>query len=118
MVIYKKYDINGVVRYSKDKVQTKSDRVPQVVKDTLNNGVDTMQFDDQPEKARCLFCDEPATHSRLVANQFVPLGDYCYYNKNIGKITQRLNELKKGQDNGNDTHSQQRKAPRLQRAKS
>jgi hypothetical protein len=109
MVIYKIYKKEDRTTYSKDGLLTKSDRVPQVVKDTLSSGVDTMQFDDQPDKERCLFCDEAATHERLVAGQLVPLGDYCYYNKNIGKVTERLNLIKKEKENGLNKNPQVRR---------
>jgi len=119
-VIYKIYKTETRTSYSKDKVQTKADRVPQIVKDTLDSGVvDTMQFDDKPELPRCLFCDEGATHNRLVAGQMVPLGDYCYFNKNIGKITERLNLIKKEQERGTNKNPQKRRSRKsLQRAKS
>lgn len=42
----------------------------------------------------CIFCGEQATKQRLVNLQTVDMCDTHYLNENVGRIAQRLNQLK------------------------
>lgn len=60
------------------------------------------QEEDTPEKGRedpkgCLFCGVHSRFTRFVNLQTVYLCDSHYYDVNIGKVAQRLRELKEAQ---------------------
>jgi hypothetical protein len=102
-MIYKKYETEGVVRYRNDKGFLKPERIPAEVLENFKH-TDSVEYDDQPDKARCLFCDAPETHQRtinVVAHavdlKTIELCDYHYYNQSLGSLVAkyRLNQQEK-----------------------
>lgn len=91
-IIHRKNDIEDF-RYTRDGVFVKADRVPQDVMVKFEY-TPTVEYDDQPDKPRCLFCDAPRSHQRYVTGLMVPLCDHHYYTENIGRITAQLRLLK------------------------
>lgn len=97
MVVYKKIKRKYDVGYTRDNVFIKGSRVPEEVKERLEI-TDHMDYDDQPNKPRCLFCEAPATRQRIFEGVMVDMDEFHYYAKNIGQIAQELREQKEAQD--------------------
>jgi|ERR1035437_48356 hypothetical protein len=114
MIIYKqishsKNDTTSV-RYTKNNILTRSDRIPQEVLDKFEF-TNEVKYDEQPDKSRCLFCDAPQSHQRMVTGLMIELCDFHYYNRNIGKIVQqiRLESERKAKDGIEKKPSNKRK---------
>lgn len=124
MIIYKR-SINGErTTYFKNNLLTSINRIPQQVLDNFEFS-DEVKFDDQPEKPRCLFCDAPGVRQKLVniiahgvELMTVELCDYHYYNRNLGKIVERVrlnNQEQERKENGSVPKvSKRRKSKRKQ----
>ena len=92
MIVYTKHQGNNSVVYKKGNLFIKPDKVPAEVMGFFEH-TDKVEYDDQPEKERCLFCEAPETHQRtinVVAHavelKTVPLCDYHYYNQSLGSL--------------------------------
>jgi hypothetical protein len=111
MVIYTKVNRkDGEVRYLKNNLFVKSDRVPAEVLEKFEF-TDTVKYDEQPDRPRCLFCEAPATRKRLVTGLMVDMCEYHYYNRNIGTIVAQIRQLdERKKSDGNDTHPQKRRS--------
>lgn len=117
MVVYHRLSrSDGTYRYTRNNIFVKSDRIPPEVLLKFEY-TDSVKFEDEPEKKRCLFCDAPATRKRLVTQVIVELCEGHYYSKNIGTIVAQLRELTnlKEKTDGIDTHPRKRKAKRVKR---
>lgn len=101
MVTYKKVKRKYDVGYTKDSLFIKGSRVPQEVKERLEI-IDYMEYDDQPERRRCLFCEAPQSRLRALnigeGPLMVDLCEYHYYNRNIGQLAQEIREQKEQAD--------------------
>ena len=95
MVTYKKAIRKYGVGYTKNNVFVKGDRVPEEVKERLEYAPE-MEYDDKPERRRCLFCEAPQSHLRVYNDgsgpTMIDLCEYHYLNKNLGQIAQQLRE--------------------------
>ena len=93
MVVYYRISrSDGTYRYTKNNVFVKGSSIPPEVLEKFEY-TDSVKFEDEPEKKRCLFCDAPATRKRLVTQVIVELCEGHYYSKNIGTIVAQLREL-------------------------
>lgn len=97
MSIYTKVQRRYDVGYIRDGLFVKGSRVPQEVKERLEI-TDHMDYDDKPERRRCLFCEAPQTRVRALnvgsGPLMVDLCEYHYYNRNIGQLAQEIREQK------------------------
>ena len=51
---------------------------------------------------KCLFCDKPSTHQRLINNMMVALCKDDYQNKSTGKIVAKLRKKSNGTKSGEE----------------
>jgi hypothetical protein len=94
MYIYKR---NGE-RYFKNGTQTKESTVPQEVKDKLIMGMPEVEFDEQPDRRKCIFCDAPQAHQRYLNNEMIDLCSFHYHSMSLGRVAQQVNIIKKEQE--------------------
>ena len=93
MLVYKR---NGE-RYFRNGVQVKTPRVPQEVKDKLMYSPE-VEFDEQPDKRRCIFCDAPQTAQRYLNNEMIDLCGYHYHNTTLGAVAAQVRLTKKEEE--------------------
>lgn len=80
-------------KYLRDGVPIEDvDRIPPIVIERLEES-DSFRYDDKPDEPRCMFCEGPAAHTRLVNQEMVPLCDSHYHSKNTGTIFAELRRL-------------------------
>lgn len=102
MITYKRIPYqNGEVtgfRYLKDSRLTKERTIPHEVMDKFE-WVNEVEYDEQPSKQRCKFCDAPATRQKFYwprgekQPMTIEMCDWHYHNLNLGKIAQLVREL-------------------------
>ena len=80
-------------RYTKNGLITKESRVPQEVVQKFAYTPE-VEYDDAPERRRCLFCDAPQKRQRVLNNEMVDLCEWHYQNKNLGTIAAQVRLLK------------------------
>lgn len=76
-------------------------RIPHDVTIRFDYGAESVEYDDKPDHARCLFCDAYREHIRIFQGVSVALCDFHYYDKNIGQIAAQLRKDKEKAD-GNE----------------
>lgn len=96
MVTYKRIpykSAQGVTgfRYTKNTIMTKEARIPHEVMEKFDY-TDTIDYDDAPERRRCIFCDSPQSRQRYLNSKAVDLCEYHYQHVNLGKIAQQVRE--------------------------
>lgn len=84
-------------RYTKNNKMTKESRIPQEVMERFTY-TDAVEYDDAPERRRCIFCDAPQSRQRFLNNEMVDLCEYHYQNKNLGTIAAQVRLLKEEQE--------------------
>jgi hypothetical protein len=99
MYIYKRSPIatgerQGEWVYFRNNLITKEATVPHEVKDKLEYAP-SVEFDEQPDKKHCIFCDAPSCRTRLLNLVTVELCEWHYQNMNLGKIAFQVNLLRK-----------------------
>lgn len=106
MIIYKRFENiragKKSWRYTKDGLICKSDRVPAEILPQFEH-TDVIKYDEQPEKKRCLFCDAPSTHKRIVSLVLVDLCNVHYYSKTLGSLVAELRQINERKDDGINT---------------
>lgn len=73
---------------------------PSVIRLLDETNAPSIDFDDKPEKKRCLFCEGPEAHKRSFQGEMVALCDDHYYTKNIGQIAAELHNIKEREGYG------------------
>lgn len=81
-------------RYTKNGLMTKESRVPAEVMEQFEHR-ESVDYDDQPDKPRCLFCDAPGSRKRYLRPVTVDLCEHHYYSENIGRIAAQIREVNK-----------------------
>jgi hypothetical protein len=123
MVIYTKIKTSTGTKYRKDNLFVKPDRIPADVVEKFEF-TDSVKYDDEPDKARCIFCEAPSSHQRMVnpvahevGLMIVELCDHHYYNANLGTIVHQISLSKERENHGiNAKVSKRSSTKRLQRA--
>ncbi len=96
MSIYKMIETkNKGHRYFKDKRFIKKTDIPAEILEKLEIGKDIPDEGEQlnSDAKLCLFCGVGCKLTRLVNNKVVYLCEEHYYDKNVGQIAQRVNQL-------------------------
>ena len=81
-------------RYTKNGLMTKESRVPHEVMEKFAY-TPTVEYDDAPERRRCLACDAPQKRQRYLNTKLVDLCEYHYQHLRLGQIAElvRLQEV-------------------------
>lgn len=80
-------------RYLKNNKFTNESRIPPEVMEKFEFTSD-VDYDDTPERRRCLFCDAPQSRQRYFNGVSIDLCNYHYQNKRLGQIAQQVRLLK------------------------
>jgi hypothetical protein len=83
--------------YFRNNLITKEATVPHEVKDKLEYAP-SVEFDEQPDKKHCIFCDAPSCRTRLLNLVTVELCEWHYQNVNLGTIAHQVNLINKEQE--------------------
>lgn len=97
MSIYKALEgKNGNLRYWKDRRFIKKEDVPEEILEILTPGhdVDTEAGPVLAPKKQCIFCGEDTNWVRVLNGQTIYICETDYYDKTMGQIAQRVNQLK------------------------
>lgn len=94
MIIYKRIPYNNAAgdtgfRYTKNSLITKESRVPHEVIDKFAFTPE-VEYDDMPERRRCLFCDAPQNKQRYLNGSLVDLCEWHYQNARLGQIAAQV----------------------------
>lgn len=94
MVKYKQTpskDVTGkdVFRYFKDSKMVKESTVPHEVMERFEYTTE-VEYDDEPTRRRCLFCDAPKSRGRYLNGETIELCEYHYQNKTLGSIAAQV----------------------------
>jgi len=81
-------------RYFKDSKPVKESSIPHEVMDKFEIIPET-DYDDEPERRRCIFCDAPQKRVRSLNMTMVDLCEWHYQNKNLGKIAAQVRVVEK-----------------------
>jgi len=81
-------------RYTKNGLITKESRVPHEVMEKFAY-TPTVEYDDAPERRRCISCDAPQKRIRVLNMMTVDLCEYHYQHMNLGQIAQQVREVEK-----------------------
>lgn len=95
---YKTFTVRGNIRFQKDGKLVKKNTLPRHVMEHFGLfSPDDPKEEDTPEEGKdpkgCLFCGMHSRFTRYVNGQTVYVCDEHYYEKNVGKIAQRIQEL-------------------------
>lgn len=82
----------------KSRFVTPSKVPPEIVAIFDKTGVETYDYDEQPDLPRCLFCEGYTQRQRYVKGVMIDLCASHYYSTNIGKIVAELNS--RGESHG------------------
>lgn len=98
MHIYKRVETkdavgNPAIRYIKDGKPTKAATVPPEVLDQFKYSP-IIEYDDNPDERRCLFCDAPQERIKRLNNETLELCEWHYQNKNLGQVAAQVRLLK------------------------
>lgn len=85
---------NEGFRYTKNGLITKESRIPHEVMERFAYNP-TVEYDDEPDRRRCIFCDAPQKRVRGLNLVMIDLCEYHYQTKNLGKIAEQVRELEK-----------------------
>lgn len=123
MITYKRIHYNNAAgdtgyRYLKNNLLTKEAKIPPEVHELLNSRPE-VEYDDQPEKERCIFCDAPDQRRRYLNSEMIALCEWHYQNVSLGKIAAQVRLLKeeKERPNGADTTTQAKRKRKQQRSR-
>lgn len=76
-------------RYIKDGIFTRESRIPPVVLERLEI-TDHMDYDEQPDKRRCIFCDAPQERQKYFNGQLYDLCEWHYQHMTLGKVAAQV----------------------------
>lgn len=84
--------INGTVkgfRYTKNGVMTKESKIPHEVMEKFAY-TSSLEYDDMPEKRRCIFCDAPQSRQKYLNSKLYDLCEWHYQNTSLGKLAAQV----------------------------
>jgi hypothetical protein len=104
-------------RYKKDNLMTKEARIPHEVMEKFEYASE-VEYDDVPDKRRCIFCDAPQSRQRYLDGGMLDLCEYHYQNKSLGTIAAQMRLLKEEQEkqDGLNAKSQAKGKRKLKRS--
>ena len=80
-------------RYTKNGLITKESRVPHEVMEKFAYAP-TIDYDDAPERRRCIACDAPQKRQRYLDTKLVDLCEYHYQHLRLGQIAELVRLIK------------------------
>lgn len=83
-----------IFKYFKDGNPTKESTVPHEVIEKFDI-INPVEYDEEPERRRCLFCDAPQKRIRILNLTTIDMCEWHYLNLSLGKIAQAIRELDK-----------------------
>lgn len=99
-VVYNNAAGDSGYRYLKEGKFIKESRVPHEVMDKFQYS-EEIEYDDVPDKRRCVACDAPQSRQRYLNAEMVDLCEWHYQNMSLGRIAAQvrlLNEERTKQD--------------------
>lgn len=81
-------------RYTKNGLMTKESRIPHEVMEKFEY-TPTFEYDESPEKRRCIFCDAPQSRQRYLNSELIDLCEWHYQNARLGQIAAQVREVEK-----------------------
>lgn len=78
--------------YKRNGLLCRYERIPHEVQEKFEYATE-VEYDDKPDKRRCVFCDAPQSRIRYLNQQTVDLCEWHYQNMSLGKIAQQLSYL-------------------------
>ena len=97
MVKYKKIEYKNAAsdtgfRYLKDNKLTKESRIPHEVMEKFQFTPE-VDYDDEPSRRRCLFCDSPQKRLRVLNLTMVDLCEWHYQHMTLGKVAEQVRKV-------------------------
>lgn len=80
-------------RFTKNNRMVKESRVPPEVLEKLEYATE-IEYDDKPERRRCIFCDAYQSRQRLLDGKLIDLCEWHYQHARLGQIAHRVVEKK------------------------
>ncbi len=76
-------------------------RIPPIVlKQFDETNATSIDYDDKPEKRRCVFCEGYQAYKRVFMGELVDLCEDHYYSKSLGAIAAQMKLIHRERDNG------------------
>lgn len=86
--------------YTKDHLMVNTRRVPAEIVEKLMNPeyADSIDYDDQPTKPRCLACDAPRCRQKYLNGNTYYLCEWHYQHMRLGQLAQVVREQEESND--------------------
>lgn len=78
--------------YTKDAKMTNGSKIPHEVIEKFEY-TNVVEYDEQPDKRRCVSCDAPQSRGRYLDGKTVDLCEYHYQHLSLGKIAQAVRKV-------------------------
>lgn len=97
MIKYRKIEYKNAAgdtgfRYLKNNKLTKESTIPPEVLDKFSINPE-VEYDDEPERRRCIFCDSPQKRIRTLNLTMIDLCEWHYQNMTLGKIAEQVRKI-------------------------
>jgi hypothetical protein len=75
--------------YTKNNKMTNGNKIPHEVVEKFEY-TNVVEYDEQPDKRRCLFCDAPQSRQKYLNGQLYDLCEWHYQNTRLGQLAAQV----------------------------